>query len=25
MYIVVDERQMVTAGYVASFDREGVS
>jgi len=24
MYIVVDERQMVTAGYVASFDREGV-
>ena len=25
MYIVVDERQMVTAGYVASFQREGVS
>lgn len=25
MYIVVDERQMVTAGYVASFEREGVS
>jgi DNA-binding response OmpR family regulator len=25
MYIVVDERQMVTAGYVASFDREGIS
>jgi two-component system, OmpR family, flagellar system response regulator FtcR len=25
MYIVVDERQMVTEGYVASFDREGVS
>lgn len=25
MYIVVDERQMVTSAYVASFDREGVS
>ncbi|AWM85878.1 response regulator transcription factor [Microvirga sp. 17 mud 1-3] len=25
MYIVVDERQMVTAAYVAGFDREGVS
>jgi len=25
MYVVVDERQMVTAGYVASFNREGVS
>ncbi|WP_046868826.1 response regulator transcription factor [Microvirga massiliensis] len=25
MYIVVDERQMVTSGYVASFKREGVS
>jgi DNA-binding response OmpR family regulator len=25
MYIVVDERQMVTSGYVASFEREGVS
>ncbi|MGO4574390.1 DNA-binding response regulator, partial [Microvirga sp. 2TAF3] len=25
MYVVVDERQIVTAGYVASFDREGVS
>lgn len=25
MYIVVDERQMVTAGYVASFEREGIS
>jgi DNA-binding response OmpR family regulator len=25
MYVVVDERQMVTAGYVASFEREGVS
>ena len=24
MYIVVDERQIVTAGYVASFNREGV-
>jgi two-component system, OmpR family, flagellar system response regulator FtcR len=24
MYVVVDERQMVTAGYVASFEREGV-
>jgi DNA-binding response OmpR family regulator len=24
MYIVVDERQLVTAGYVASFSREGV-
>ena len=24
MYIVVDERQLVTAGYMASFDREGV-
>jgi len=25
MYIVVDEQQMVTSGYVASFEREGVS
>lgn len=25
MYIVVDDRQMVTSGYVASFKREGVS
>ncbi|MGO4707481.1 winged helix-turn-helix domain-containing protein [Microvirga sp. 2MCAF38] len=25
MYVVVDERQIVTAGYVASFNREGVS
>lgn len=25
MYIVVDDRQMVTSGYVASFEREGVS
>ena len=25
MYIVVDERQIVTSGYAASFDREGVS
>jgi two-component system, OmpR family, flagellar system response regulator FtcR len=25
MYVVVDERPMVTDGYVASFDREGVS
>ncbi|MBL0405946.1 response regulator transcription factor [Microvirga aerilata] len=25
MYIVVDDRQMVTSGYVASFKREGIS
>src|SRR4051812_36168781 len=25
MYIVVDDRQIVTSGYVASFKREGVS
>lgn len=25
MYIVVDDREMVTSGYVASFEREGVS
>lgn len=25
MYIIVDERQMVTSGYVASFEREGIS
>jgi DNA-binding response OmpR family regulator len=25
MYVIVDERQMVTAGYTACFDREGVS
>jgi DNA-binding response OmpR family regulator len=25
MYIVVDERQMVTQGYVASFNREGIA
>lgn len=25
MYVVMDERSMVTDGYVASFSREGVS
>jgi two-component system, OmpR family, flagellar system response regulator FtcR len=25
MYIIVDERSVVTGGYASSFDREGVS